>query len=319
MCQENRELVLFKSSERTSEITIDPATNESVKVDKIKESWYCWEDLVQSKWHILEQIRDLNVHQRTSGPRDLPRLKTVLEGFEFEDIVSEETPIRPRMTHIQSAAGEWVELVAQQDKTVIIFGSGFGDLITPNTPKDRVHSNCSRYEGVPKGKDYLAAPIYVLYDIASQHQRPDALWLGRSIYWSDSEKCFSQCPCGEPSQHTKCLPAVAKLQSSKIFRRKCAAPPLAFLDEHRGGAVLFGEKAKTPQNRLTKRPLNSDDVPVRNTKPRISDSGVGFVSSHSSYGNGKCQKSPYDDSKSFKAHLGCDAEPSMQFNIEIVD
>lgn len=112
---------------------------------------YCLQHLVQSKWNIIEQIHDHIVRLRNSGPSDLPRLKTLLEGFEFVDIISEPTQIRPRMIEIQSTAGDWVELMAQNE-TVNLFGSGFGDLILPAASEDQHEMGCIRKDTIPRGK-----------------------------------------------------------------------------------------------------------------------------------------------------------------------
>lgn len=298
---ENRELRLFSLKRWTTETVQDSSTSRPVKVEKSKETWWCWEELVQLKWNVLEQIHDHTVRLRTSPPTELriPFTDKPLEGFDFYDILSDHSQIRPRMVELQSTSGSWVNFITQND-TINIFGSGFGDLIQPASPLNAQYVNCSQIAPVPSGFDYLTVPYYVLKDIALKHRKckDGLILLGESIYWTDPDLCLSQCDCAHNQSHG-CNVSLSKLQSLPVSvrKRKSTLTQQAFFAARLLGAAVFGNRP----NLLTKRgngkrklEAAANGIPVRNTRPRGSDSGIDIGPSSTSSNS----RSPNDTQQS---------------------
>ena len=226
---------------------------------------------------MLEQIHDHVIKLRTSPDTQLQVLfvSKALEGFDLIDILSDNSQIRPRMIDLQSSAGSWLDIV-NQNETVNIFGSGFGDLIVP--VKSATPTACSQHLPVPERLDYLAAPLYVLKDIALRHRtrKDGSVSLGNSTYWVDPETCLSKCPC--PTQNgRKCVVSLSQLHSLPVSfckkRNPCGGGDIFSL--HPLGAVIFGAKPNwLTRKKLGKRKQQSADQEGRITRPRGSDSGV---------------------------------------------
>ena len=281
----NRQLKLFSAKTWITETVQDSTTSGPVKVDRCKETWWCWEDLVQLKWNVLEQIHDHVVRLKTSPDTQLqvPFVSKVLEGFDLMDVLSDNSQIRPRMVGLQASSGGWLD-IATQNETINIFGSGFGELIAPAAlTSTELHPQCSQRLPVPEGLDYLAAPLYVLSDIAVKYRtrKDTSISLADSTYWVDPDQCLGKCPC--PSNNgRKCAVSVSQLQSLPIsFCKKSAKDDI--FTSHPMGAVIFGNKPSwITKKRLGKRKQKSNDEAERNTRPRGSDSGVDLGPSSSS-------------------------------------
>ena len=285
----NRQLKLFSEKKWITETFHDPSTNGSTKIDKCKETWWCWEDLVQLKWNVFEQIHDHVVRLKTSPDTQLqvPFISKVLEGFDIIDILSDNTQIRPRMIDLKSSSGGWLD-IAMQNEAINIFGSGFGDLIAPEISTiSKDQSSCGRHSAVPEGLDYLAAPLYVLKDIAFRHRtrKDGSVSLGPSSYWIDPETTLGHCPCAMKNNKRKCMASLSQLQSLPVSfcKKRQQDAKIDIFASHPLGAVIFGDKPNwITKKRLGKRKNQSQDEEKRNTRPRDSDSGVDLAASSSS-------------------------------------
>jgi len=195
---ENRQLRIFKQTETKTRTTRDPHTKEPVQSEETTESWWCFEDLVQLKWHVLEQIHDHLVRLRTSPSPDLrlPFGKQQIEGFEFNDIMSGKRDILPRVAELSTSSGDWLEFTTKAE-TINILGSEFGDLIRPAQSLPAGKQACGRYAPLPSGMDYLAAPLSILHDISKRYSkcRGNGIRLGKSTYWTDTAAAFEGCTC----------------------------------------------------------------------------------------------------------------------------
>ena len=148
------------------------------------------------------------------------------------------------------------------------------------------HSNCRQQLPVPEGLDYLAAPLYILRDIALKYRtRKDAsISLGDSTYWVDPDTCLGKCLCAS-NYGRKCVVSLSQLQSLPISfckKRQSTAKGDIFTC-YPMGAVIFGNKPNwIAKKRLGKRKQQSADEAGRNTRLRGSDSGVDVGPSSSS-------------------------------------
>lgn len=248
-------------------------------------NWLITARAFRLKWNVLEQIHDHVIRLRTSPDTQLqvPFISKALEGFDLIDILSDNSQIRPRMIDLQSSAGSWLDIV-NENETINIFGSGFGDLITP--VKSATSTSCSQHLPVPEGLDYLAAPLYLLKDIANRHRKrkDGSVSLGDSTYWVDPETCLSKCAC--PTQNgRKCTVSLSQLHSLPVSfckrRKSCSGSDISTL--HPSGAVIFGMKPNwLAKKKLGKRKQQAADREGRDTRPRGSDSGIDLSPTSSS-------------------------------------
>ena len=191
------------------------------------------------------------------------------------------------MIDLQASAGSWLDIVTQNE-TINIFGSGFGDLIAPAASTTvQLQSSCSQRSPVPEALDYLAAPLYVLRDIALKYRtrKDTSISLGTSTYWVDPETCLGVCPCSSKNGR-KCAVSLSQLHSLPVSfckQRQEACANGDIFTSHPLGAVIFGNKPNwVAKKRLGKRKQQPNDEAERNTRPRGSDSGVDLGPSSSS-------------------------------------
>ncbi|EON64653.1 hypothetical protein W97_03886 [Coniosporium apollinis CBS 100218] len=149
----NMELEVFpREDEVWTEEVID-ANGKSSRETKRKVTKVRFQDRVNDIYHIFEQIQE---HQEIlSGPgmplRTTPRQQ--LEGFDFMDIVTGDSPLIPRVTNLKPSGKGWVDFT-RAIQAVTLLGRGFGDLIKPSDGSNRL---CASWNLVPVGKNYLTA------------------------------------------------------------------------------------------------------------------------------------------------------------------
>jgi hypothetical protein len=163
-------------------------------------------DRVSQIMDILWQLID---HQATLGvltsevPIRLPRSK--LEGYRFMEVATRRA-MTPRVTYLRAFGGagkSWVDFI-RTIRAVILFGEGFGNLLTPHQakPMDSLQSTsvCGRWKAVPKGRDYLAVSGYDLARILRQEgsAMSSPVKLAPGIFWNPSTTAFECCACDDP-------------------------------------------------------------------------------------------------------------------------
>ncbi|KAG0645258.1 hypothetical protein D0Z07_8889 [Hyphodiscus hymeniophilus] len=122
----------------------------------LSEDW-TYQDLVESTYHILEQIQDNQGH---------------CEGQNI---------LYPRVATLKASGRGWVDLI-RSINAITLIGKGFGEIIRPAQDSNKL---CSYWSHVPTGRDYLVACISTLKEIAYQHGdcESDPLELADGIYW----------------------------------------------------------------------------------------------------------------------------------------
>jgi hypothetical protein len=218
-----------------------------------------------------------------------------LEGFEFADILLSQNQIKPKELTLDPNTAPWLSMV-KENEIINIFGSGFGDLIVPTrNPTVQGHPSCSQQMQVPEGFNYLAAPLYVLRELAEKcSDREDgSVALSDSSYWVKPDVCLSKCLCAS-KKVGKCLPSLAALQGEglpvlhlgamleSLGRKRKSCPSTDVFKCHPNGAVIFGHDTKTAARRNRKRKQQFAEGTGRNTRSRGSDSGVDLGLSSSS-------------------------------------
>ncbi|KAH8804538.1 chromatin remodelling complex Rsc7/Swp82 subunit-domain-containing protein [Xylogone sp. PMI_703] len=206
-------------------------------------------DLVLNIWSLLESVMDKGIKMAST---ETPVLRgtpgPTLRGWEYMDLVSERSPIRLKETHIQKSNGGWVDFARDTD-TIILFGSGFGDIIRPT--KGETSGLCHQWERVPEKKDYLAAGVSILekfFEEAGSRQSKKYL-TSTHLQWHRSETVFEPCP-SIANILCKCDRLQQIVQKSHFNFSK--SRPVLLVER---GAVIFGQrKHKLPLPRVSKRP-----------------------------------------------------------------
>ena len=80
------------------------------------------------KLAILELLHDQSVRRRNQPTTDIKLSFGAhnIEGFEFDDIVRNSSPLQPRATEVDSSYGGWLNLSKDID-AITLFGSGLGN------------------------------------------------------------------------------------------------------------------------------------------------------------------------------------------------
>jgi hypothetical protein len=160
---------------------------------KRKVTRVCFQDRVNQIYCIFEQIQE---HQeRLSGPgipfRTTPRQQ--LEGFDFIDVVTGNSPLTSRVTTLKLSRKGWVDFT-RTIHAITLLGRSFSNLIKPANSSNRL---CVSWSVVPIGKDYLTACISDLLEILKQKGDINTIpiKLASGIYWYKADKLFESCEC----------------------------------------------------------------------------------------------------------------------------
>jgi hypothetical protein len=160
--ESNRDLTLYVERTETIE-EMEPGKPASRRVVKRK-TYHSLQDRVEHLYSILEKLIDYQADgERRSGLRLSDanlRLRRRLEGWDFADIAADGDPLLPKAVTFGTSKGNgWTDFTRQL-QAVVLFGKGFGDLIVSN--------DCESHT-LPCQRQYLAAMIYDLRNIAKHH------------------------------------------------------------------------------------------------------------------------------------------------------
>ena len=203
----------------------------------LSEEW-TYQDLVESTYHILEQIQDNQVKMMSTSAINLrftPRDK--LLGFGFRDIVKGHNILYPRVATLKPSGRGWVDFT-REINAITLIGKGFGEIIRPAKDSNRI---CKYWSHVPVGRDYLVVSIATLKEIACQHGdcESDPLELADGIYWHRPDKLFEPCD-GKRGSWKSCCDRVQVLLPPMSVGSKKHPRPFDCND----GAVIFGRSKR---------------------------------------------------------------------------
>ncbi|KAG9230363.1 hypothetical protein BJ875DRAFT_158352 [Amylocarpus encephaloides] len=203
----------------------------------LSDEW-TYQDLVESTFHILEQIQDNQVRMMSSSAINLrfsPRDK--LLGFGFKDIVKGQNILYPRVATLKASGRGWVDLT-RSINAITLIGKGFGELIRPAVDSNKL---CRYWSHVPTGRDYLVTCISTLKAIACQHGdcESDPLELADGIYWHKPDKLFHSCDCKRGGSKSGCERVQVLLHPVSVGPKKHPEP-----FEYIRGAVIFGRSRR---------------------------------------------------------------------------
>ena len=236
-------------------------------------------ELVSQTWSTLEQIYDRQIEIATTHTtKELQNpLQTTLEGYEFMGIVSARHTLTRRTVSLQSSGPAWIGLT-RRIHAITLFGRHFGDIYKP--AEDIRRQTCGNWKTVPRGHEYLAAPISLLREIKLHSWMEgevdkDSSEIVEGLLWSPSEDAFNICKLS----HKHTCNRAQQLHSSTLagWRGKLG---LGKKDPRRAdnfakinGAIVFG---------------NSSDL---HTEGDRYDSGVGSSLQASSQANSVTESS----------------------------
>jgi hypothetical protein len=200
---------------------------------------------------------------------------TTLEGYEFMGIVSARHILTRRAVSLQSNGAAWIGL-ARRIHAITLFGQHFGDIYKPAESIGR--QICENWRTVPRGHEYLAAPISLLKRIKQYSREEGEVDAGspeiaEGLLWSQSKDAFNTCL---PSCKHVFLNRVQQLRSSipgEILGKMGwgeNGPRKADAFAEINGAVLFGESSVLDVEKLEL----SSPLAVH-TEGSFYDSGVG--------------------------------------------
>ncbi|RYP76199.1 hypothetical protein DL769_003670 [Monosporascus sp. CRB-8-3] len=219
----------------------------------------CFRELVTQTWSTLEQIYDRQIEDATTHTTMHLQnpLLTILEGYELMSIVSAEHILTRRYVELQLNGAAWIDLT-KQIHAITLFGQHFGDIYKPTEGLWR--RICDNWRTVPRGHEYLAAPISLLKEIKQHSWRQGQIEsnspeIVKGFLCSPSEDAFRTC---EPNcKHSfnrvqRPRPSTREEILNLINLRKKVPQKADFAETN--GALLFGKSSDLDMKQLVASP-----------------------------------------------------------------
>lgn len=228
---DNLSLNLYITSKRVRD-GLESTTEYSTFETRVKRILHSIEILIDRQVRVASQD-GIRISQ-TLDPR------ASIVGFDVLDIITPQSPVRPRIQHIDSWGAGWKDLVPEVGITTI-FGRGFGDLVRPSDAS----TICSKWSSMPCGEDYMAASmstLKMLHELRFKRLHP-SLGIGeftKKLTWLSPPDLLCPCKCiGGTQRADAChLKPVQFLVSKWTPKRSMKPVNISKLDER--GAVIFG-------------------------------------------------------------------------------
>ncbi|MCJ1395892.1 hypothetical protein MMC18_008778 [Xylographa bjoerkii] len=197
-------------------------------------------EIILEIWGMLD-VCLYKTRERNKAPgKAIRNLGTKLQGYEYMDIVEQNSSFRLKEETIDTTHGGWVDL-AKDINCLVLFGCGFKDIIKPAPGS----IPCQNWKKLPEKKDYLAASAAIirhLFDRAGSHSTLKNLTTkSNPIQWRvpRGSKLFES--CDRTREHPCRCKRLQRLVRQRHFGT--ASPPKHLESE---GAILFG----APANKL---------------------------------------------------------------------
>ncbi|KAL4724442.1 hypothetical protein ACLX1H_009057 [Fusarium chlamydosporum] len=118
-------------------------------------------DMAFEIWSKLEMLLDqATALNKTPDRRVRIPFQKELVGFEFMGIVKEKSPLDIKRYTLENDSGGWARLI-KDTATLVLSAQGFRDLIEPESCNQE---DCSAWQKMPKGRDYLGTTVPILMD-----------------------------------------------------------------------------------------------------------------------------------------------------------
>ena len=206
-------------------------------------------DLVGELYAVLEGLQGHREQVTTAGIKLNMDWRRRVTGYEYMELVQKKHRFQMKEAELRKTCGNWPEY-ARDINAVILFGTGFGELIQPSSTVGL----CRKFSTLPKNKDYLAVEVLSLQKLYSENGSfKDQIQItANGMRWNRSKHLFESCP-------------PAKTRKKEYDRDQCSCeriqefvPRGAFGSVRRPGslcdrgAVIFGQGTSGWINELAK-------------------------------------------------------------------
>lgn len=208
------------------EVLLNP-NNLKAKIYPEEDGFIRFKAYVEDFSDLLEKMLD---YQSRVVNQNIPR--SLLEGWDFNDLTTGRDPIYPREAFLNPEALSWVDFT-RSVHAITLFGRSFGEVIQP------ARAGCSAWAKVPCGRSYLAASATDLYKIMESDGDPYSvpMRLTHDILWYTSKETFAQCQCSSGADDDTHCDIAQVLLPSRLQHElsgTCSQLP------SKNGAIIFG-------------------------------------------------------------------------------
>lgn len=245
----NREMKLYVSRTEFCDEYVDGTAKQQIK--------YHYHLLEHEVEHIFNVLEKLLAHQTmVEEGKDGIDVNLVVQrhlvGWDFDDLITKESPLRRRVADLQTVRSGWLDFT-RKIHAVTLFGRGFGELIRPVRMTEP--QLCKEWSRLPGGMDYLAACIADLQAIMDKQGDPTASpkRLCEDVTWHIDHKAFQACPCmqGRTNEHHEPVQDINSSSHPKGSPELDGAPA----PDIERGAIIF----KLPWHWGKRRALGDED------------------------------------------------------------
>jgi hypothetical protein len=148
----------------TEETTTDGRTTQEVKKIVKKVLFHQVAKRNSNLFELMDDYQKLLMKSEGINLRGTDREK--LEGWDFLDLVSGESSLKPRVTYLKPSGKGCVDFT-RSIHTINLRGRGFGPLIEP---ADDVFVLCDQWRQVPTGRDILTTCVSTVDQLCKQYR-----------------------------------------------------------------------------------------------------------------------------------------------------
>ncbi|CAH0021594.1 unnamed protein product [Clonostachys rhizophaga] len=189
-------------------------------------------------YSLLEKLIDHQADVSDNNLQLTDRPRRYLEGWDFEDLVTDCDPLRPRVATIQPIGKGWVDFV-RDIHAVVLLGRGFGDIIRPSDT-----GLCEYWADLPKNQFYIASCLSDLERlIKASGGQDDHEWVTNNLicHTPSTPFMFCQCKGGLGQDHSEPVQTLFPSTMCEALR-----PNVHRLELRGPGAIIFGHNSTFP-------------------------------------------------------------------------
>lgn len=269
--EDNMKLPIYPEKNEVQLEDDESTIQDPCRAPKTKRKYYRVEDRVEELYETLEKLVDHQINATgQAGMKMKAHARRRLEGWDFKDLASDKDPIYPHVTTLPALGKGWVDFL-RSIQAVTLFGSGFGNIITPSTDVA-----CRYWRQVPKHRFYLAACVTDLLRIMETDgdHTENPMQICDGILWYTSNAAFDACKCVESlgGKHSDFVQTLWPSSLSWMLPRRDKLPL------QKKGAVIFGHNRNFKWKwKDTGNPVEGDsDLELAPAEDDFHDSGIGI-------------------------------------------
>ncbi|KAH0536252.1 hypothetical protein FGG08_006859 [Glutinoglossum americanum] len=194
---------------------------------------------------LLRTLEKLQYEETTVRTRPKIRLswdpRGSILGWEYMDLVERKRQLHLKSTKVEATFGKW-PYFARDIGAVVLFGSGFHEILEPKEP-DQL---CCGFQTLPHGRGYLAMDISVLRALHISEGSPgdQARLTPTGFTWQRSTHVFERCnKTSQASQNQVNLcecKRIQELERPRLVNRSRRPGEIDACSGHDDGVVIFG-------------------------------------------------------------------------------